>query len=344
VTPPPGRAGHVHRLGIISGTGTARKRTLPAVRASGECRVTVVHGRDADRLAEIGTVDPAIALVTDLESFAGMRDLYDIVYIASPPFLHADHVEFAAALGKPILCEKPLATSLADAARISRVMARSPVPFMVTHHVRHQPAVARLRAMLRSRVLGDLSSGSLQWSFWMNHGALNARWKLDPALAGPNALFDAGVHAIDLALHLVGMPRLVAGWGAHVRSPRTMDSVTASIDYEGFVLTVVASQSACPDGNDLSLTFDRGVVRAPGLLSERSARSLELAANGSWTTETFAPVDLYRAEVEDFCRAVECGGENVGTTLAEAIVAVRVMCSVQESIRSSGAPVDVQAD
>jgi predicted dehydrogenase len=328
-----------HRIGIISGTGTAKKRTLPALSASADCRVTVVHGRDPARLAEIAELDPSITLVTDLTGFAAMRDQYDVVYIASPPFLHAEHIELAAVVGKPIICEKPLVTNLADLARVRDAITGSPLPFMLAHHVRHQPAVQQLREMLRAGRLGRISSGTLQWSFWMNHDAPNAAWKLDPTLAGATAIFDAGSHAIDLAIHLVGPPIRVAGYGEHIRSAKTIDAVTALLDYGDLVLTVVSSQSASAGGNDVSLTFEHGVVRVPALLSEHSARCIEISSDGSVTTKPFAPVDLYRAEVEHFCRALRAGGDHAGTSMRDAALAVTVMCAVEDSIRSSGAPV-----
>ncbi|GAA2641307.1 Gfo/Idh/MocA family oxidoreductase [Dactylosporangium fulvum] len=330
----------MHRLGIVSGTGTARKRTVPALRESDVCRVSVVHGRNAGALRQLADADPGVAVTTDLAEFAARRDEYDVVFVASPPFLHLEHVEFALTLGKPVICEKPLTSDRAAPARIGALVEAAGVPFVVAHQLRHQPAVAQLRSLIQDGELGAVSTASLQWSFWMNHDAPSASWKLDPALGGPNALFDAGVHAVDLALHLFGRPEAVRARGHHARSTRTADTVVATLDYRAFAVTVTASQSAGPALNDLLVTCEHGAVRAPGLLAERSLDHLEiLTADGSRRVD-HAPVNLYRAEIEDFCRHLD-GAAHPGTTLHEAILATEIMFAAQDSIDVGGAPVRI---
>jgi predicted dehydrogenase len=327
----------MHKIGIISGTGSGRKRTISALRDSDVCKVTVVHGRDSSRLAEIVVADPTISVTTDLREFGGMGDDYDVVYIASPPFLHAEHLEFAVSLGKPIICEKPVVTSRKDLDRVTDLLTVSSTPFMLAHHLRHQPAVEELRKIINEGEMGKVAAATLQWSFWMNHDAPSARWKLDAALGGSNALFDAGVHTIDLALLLFGRPERVAGCGHRRRSVSTVDTVAALLDYTDFTAVVTASQSASLAANDLVMTFERGAVKAPGIFAEASLGAIEVYVDGQHDSKkSYGPLNLYRAEVENFCMSLEKGAPHIGTNLSDANEAMRILFAVEDSIRAGG--------
>jgi predicted dehydrogenase len=320
------------RIGILAGTGTARKRTIPALQGSTTCRVSVVHGRNADRLRQVADLDPTIRLTSSERAFAELRDDYDVVYIASPPFLHRAHLELAAELGKPVICEKPLVARREDLAAVLELIEAHAPPFMVAHQVRHQPAVADVRKLLESGRLGAPVAASLQWCFPMNHQAPNARWKLDPALGGSNAMFDAGVHAIDLAVLLFGVPDRVGAVAHRVRSKDVLDAVTAVLDYAQFSVTVLASQSASSLGNDLRITFERSTLRAEGLLGEQALHAIDIAGESGVERLTYEPVNLYRAEVEDFCRSLRDGSTAIGTSAADAAATSRILFAVEDAL------------
>jgi predicted dehydrogenase len=320
------------RVGILSGTGTARKRTVPALLGSEICRVTVVHGRSDAQVKRIAALDPKIHLASSEQEFAALRDCYDIIYIGSPPFLHLSHVQFAVRLGMPVICEKPLVTRREQLEPLLELIDDSNIPFMVAHHVRHQPAVAEIMSVLDTGRLGSPVAASLQWCFMMDHGAPNARWKLDPLRGGSNAMFDSGVHAVDLAVHLFGSPDRVGAVGHHTRSPDTLDSVIAILDYTNFCATIVASQSGSPEGNDLLITFPASVLRAENLLSEGSARVIDICGSGAERL-TYMPIDLYQAEVENFCRSLE-NHIPVGTTVTDAAIVSRILFAIEDAIRA----------
>ncbi len=318
------------RIGILSGTGTAWKRTIPALAGSDLCRVSVVHGRDPGRLAAIAEAHPEIRVTTSESEFAGRRDEYDVVFVASPPFLHLSHVELAVGLGAPIICEKPLVTRRADLDAMVELLRDGP-PFMLAHQVRHQPAVADLAAIVQGGQYGPVVAADLQWCFLMNPSAANAAWKQDPERGGANAMFDAGVHAVDLALRLFGVPERVAATGHRTRVFPGYDTVLSTLDYDGFAVTVLASQSGSPAGNGVRITMTDAAVRAPGLLGEESAHAIEITAGSTTTTTRYPPVNLYRAEVENFCRGL-AGGEPVGSTADDAIAAARILFAVEDAI------------
>jgi predicted dehydrogenase len=320
------------RIGILSGTGTARKRTIPALLGSDRCRVTVVHGR-GDRLRQVAELDPGIRLASSEQEFAGLRAHYDVIFIGSPPFLHLAHLQLAARLGMPAICEKPLVARRDELEPALELIGTSKLPFMVAHQLRHQPALAYIAELLAAGRLGTPVAASLQWCFPLDQQAPNARWKLDPDKGGSSAMFDCGIHAVDLAVLLFGAPDRVGAVGYHARSAATYDNVVAWLDYAGFPVTIVASQSGSQVDNDLRVTFPGSALRAPGLLGERAVGAVELVDGSGARQVTFEPVDLYRAEVENFCRSLE-GQPAPGTTAADAALSSRILFAAEDALRT----------
>jgi predicted dehydrogenase len=120
----------------------------------------------------------------------------DIVSVATPPAAHAGVAEEALSLGKRVLCEKPLASTLADAERMAAHAGATAVNFSY----RALPAFQRFRELLDSDEL-EIT--------WTSGGRLDARggsWKDDPLQAG--ALSGYGVHALDYARWLLGEARV----------------------------------------------------------------------------------------------------------------------------------------
>lgn len=321
------------RIGILSGTGTARKRTIPALFSSDVCRVTVVHGRNPNQLRHTVGTDTGIQLATSEHEFVKLREHYDVIFIGSPPFLHPAHIELAVQLGMPTICEKPLVARRESLEPLLVKITESGIPFMLAHHVRHQPAVADIAEIIASGRFGEPVTASLQWCFMMNHDAPSARWKLDPRLGGSNAMFDCGVHAIDIAILLFGRPARVTAIGQHRRSADTLDAVVAILDYSKFAVSVVASQSGSPVGNDLKITFPECVLQADGIFSEKAVESVEIMGGFGSEKLTYEPTNLYRAEIDDFCRSL-AGGVNPGTTVAGAAACSRILFAMEDAIQT----------
>ena len=146
-------------------------------------------------------------------------------------------------------------------------------------------------------------------------------------------MFDCGVHALDLSIMLFGQPRRVSALGARLRTERTYDAVSALLDYDRLMVRVFSCQSAEPLGNDVEITFTRGSVRVPSMLTEGSARMVELVAGDRREMTEFEPVDLYRLEVENFCRYLEGNQPHPGTTATDALAASRLLFLIEDSIR-----------
>ncbi|MEM9610153.1 MAG: Gfo/Idh/MocA family oxidoreductase, partial [Actinomycetota bacterium] len=236
----------------------------------------------------------------------------------------------ALAAGLPILCEKPLAASLADAERIVSAVRERGAPFGVAHHLRHQPAVVWLREQLATGMIGEVRTAHLQWSFVVDHDAANAKWKLDPELGGRHALYDAGVHAVDLAVHLFGEPVRSTGLAATVRSARTADTASVLIEFDhGVLVTVTGSHAASHHGNTLEISGSDGAIVAFGGMGERPIEQLDVVTAEGSATQRFEPGSPYRFVVEDFVRQIEGATPRAAvTTLDEATWAMKVLEAV----------------
>lgn len=137
------------------------------------------------------------------------------VDICLPHHLHAPAILAAARAGKAILCEKPLCTSLAEAAEIGRVLEETGVPFMLAHNQLFQPSLIEARRLLAMGAIGrpfvfrsiEASQNRNAVTGWtpasLAGGESAWDWRLDPNRMGGGEVVDTGWHGIYRLLSLV---------------------------------------------------------------------------------------------------------------------------------------------
>ena len=190
------------RVGI-AGAGMVARVHLDAARRwgaeiSGISAATPERGRQA--AVELG-VDRAYA---DSQSLVTSPDV-DIVHICTPNSQHYPLAELALRAGKHIICEKPLATSAAQATELARLARDAGVVAAVPFVYRYHPMAAEARARAHSGELGEIRLIHGHYlQDWLSQRADN-NWRVDPAAGGPSRAFaDIGSHWCDLAEWMTG--------------------------------------------------------------------------------------------------------------------------------------------
>ncbi len=140
------------------------------------------------------------------------REDVDLVDISTPGDSHADIAIAAARAGKHVVCEKPLANSVAEARRMLAAVERAGVVHMVCHNYRRAPAVMLARHLIADGRIGEIRQfRGTYLQDWIADPSFPMVWRLDKSKAGSGALGDIGAHSIDLARYLVGEIVDVAG-------------------------------------------------------------------------------------------------------------------------------------
>ena len=162
--------------------------------------IAVVVGRDADRTAAAATEFGALASAIDWREVVTRPDI-DVVDICTPGDTHAEIALAALAAGKHVLCEKPLANSVADADRMASAAGAAPdVIAMCGFSYRRTPALSLARELIAAGRLGEIRHVRAQYlQDWLSDPEAPFTWRLDRARAGSGTLGDIGAHSIDTA-------------------------------------------------------------------------------------------------------------------------------------------------
>lgn len=211
------------KVAIIGAGGISREQHVPAwLDADGAELVAVAdpsqqalddlrRGKDIKHLDRYRDRLNIERLVTDHRPLLDDPSI-DIVDICVPSALHEELTIAALEAGKHVICEKPMATSRRGVARIMAAHARAGTKYTVLQNMRVQPSVTRLREFLGTTGLGDVYYARAQW---LRRRLLPARpGFIRKSLSGGGALYDIGVHAVDLAWWLMGCPTPVSASGS----------------------------------------------------------------------------------------------------------------------------------
>jgi 1,5-anhydro-D-fructose reductase (1,5-anhydro-D-mannitol-forming) len=130
----------------------------------------------------------------------------EAVYVAAPNHLHRPLTEAAAAAGKHVLCEKPMAARLADAEAMAAACRSAGVRYATAFDQRFHPAHRRARALIAEGAVGTVTAVRLVYACWVGPGWSTDNWRVDPARAGGGAMIDLAPHGLDLVAFLLGEP------------------------------------------------------------------------------------------------------------------------------------------
>lgn len=140
---------------------------------------------------------------------AARPDPIDAVAIVTPNHLHHGPARAFLDAGIAVICDKPLTTRLADALDLAETVARTGIPFVLTHNYSGYAMVRQMRAMVTAGTLGAIRVVQAEYAQdWLARplpGNKQAEWRGDPQQAGPGgALGDIATHAYHLATFVLG--------------------------------------------------------------------------------------------------------------------------------------------
>jgi predicted dehydrogenase len=230
------------RLAII-GTGyrawahQAILKTMPAY------QVVALADPTPENLDRAATLSPGAARYSDYRKLLAERKDIDAVVIITPSFLHAEVAVAALEHGLPVLCEKPIATTVEDANRMMEASRKAGKPLYIGFQKRLVPVTSKMQELVASGEIGKLLlvSGNLfrgdwnpkSWKYTNPKTGVATNWRYLTHTEG-SALLEDGVHEIDSLNWMINdrVVRVTASGGNSVYKDReTADHMAAIIEY-----------------------------------------------------------------------------------------------------------------
>ena len=234
-------------IGILGYTGVAKAHLLALQRVATvfwplpvRPQLVALAGRSAEALQKAGQRYGALTTYPDWRRLIA-DDRVQVLINAGPNDVHAEATLAAAARGLPVLCEKPLARSAAEAARMRDAAISAGIVHMTSYSYRFYPAVQLARQMIREGRLGRIYHFR---SRYLDDSMVDPQvpysWRHSKSRAGSGVIGDLAAHSIDLARFLVGE---IAGVSATTRifidRRRRPEGGEAAVDVEDAVEAVV---------------------------------------------------------------------------------------------------------
>ena len=303
------------------------------------------------------------------------RDDVDVVDICTPGSSHHDIALAALAAGKHVLCEKPLANTVAQAEAMAAAATEAAgrgLRSMVGFNYRRVPALELARRLIGAGRLGTVRHVRAAYlQDWIVDPAFPRVWRLDAGEAGSGALGDIGSHVVDITQHLLGAPIVEVAGHAETFVPERPDPVSGTMApvtvddaavivarwANGAIGTIEATRFATGRKNGLrleingdagSLAFDLERLNELELFDAADGadagfrRVLVTEADHPWVSGWWPPGHVvgwehtFVHQARDFVTAI-AGGTDPSPSFADGLQVQRVLAAVERSAADNSA-------
>lgn len=340
------------RIGMI-GCGEIAAATAKGIREAAHAELAAVMDVNEAMARDLGdthgvpwTLDAATLLA---------RDDVDAVYIAVPHYLHAPLTVQAAAAGKHVLCEKPIATTVADADRMIAACAEADVFLSIAFDAQITPATQRLRDLIAAGAIGEVIGTRIvalidkPASYWSSGwtGRVTTDWRPSKEKSGGGVLVMNGIHDINTVRYVTGLEaeRVYAEYGTFVTPVEVEDYIVATIRYANGAIGHIEAGSCIKGGGrdagpGIRIYGSEGQVTLTDTVRLYTSRTVEGMQQNAW--QEVATMTLYAREpiVESFASAV-LTGQQPPVTGQDGRAALAIVLAAYEAGRA-GRPVTIE--
>ncbi len=314
-------------------------------------RQIIASLQGSERIAVVCGVDVALHGLAPLAEARNLRlrDRYDAVLrdpaieaviIATPHGLHEAQVLAAAAAGKQVFCEKPLALTAAAAERMLSACEDGAIVLGIGHERRYEGALEEIKRMADAGELGTLLHIEINWSYNRFVNAPPMGWRKDAAQAPAGTLTALGVHMTDYMQSIAGPVAEVSARTAHRSADYADDDIlSVQLGFASGATGTLCTLATAPFYQRISVFGDRGWAESREVSNVDEPDPAVLAWCGmdeEIRTRTFRHTDTVRANLEAWAAAVE-GGPPYRFTRAEKLHNVEILEAIVASAKTGTA-------
>lgn len=255
----------------------------------------------------------------------------DALIVATPPSTHPEIACFFMERGTPVLCEKPLCLSVAEAEKMISTAAANNVLFTMASKFRYCADVIKAKGILASGVLGEVLQFENAFTAKVD---MSKRWNSDAEISGGGVLIDNGTHSVDIIRYFLGpidsVLAMESGGTQHLSVDenvkmfaKTKDGVTASVDLTWGI------NKELP--NFISIYGSNGTLHIGWRESKYKVNS-----NADWTVfgKGYDKVASFKGKIENFANALR-GNEELFIQPEDALASVHVIEAAYKSLNQN---------
>jgi 1,5-anhydro-D-fructose reductase (1,5-anhydro-D-mannitol-forming) len=296
--------------GLIGTGRIAEDRILPAIKSFEGNRLIGVVSRDPARAESFAKKFGAENAYTRYQDLLDNPDV-TVVAIHTPNAMHADEAVAAARAGKHVFCDKPMATSVADAERMIAECEKAGVKLAVNFHNRFMPSFIDTKRIIESGEIGDVQLVILEASPGARPGGRLSTWRVDPQLAGLGTTMSIGVHVYDILRYLLSSE--IESVTSFFDAPRGVMEETNFSTFRfasGALAQVNVNEKAPLPHNDFVIQGTKGRITGKGLTRSRAGGVMEIrTTDGKSRSVEYPATNAHEACVVGFSRVLLEGGE-----------------------------------
>ena len=309
------------RYGILGFGHHGERRLAPAFEHAQNSQLTGIWRRNQERARE-NAQHFHIAHLFDSPEALCASSAIDAVFVASPDALHCEHTLLALRHGKAVLCEKPLAMSASEAARMASAAGAAGRPFGVAQNFRYNLSLGRIRALIAKGAIGTPVFASAHFCFLSRNSPRT--WIDDSGMACGGPIGDVGIHAIDALRFLLQQEVLAVstlardgesrpGTGGDSRSSGSKreleESAALTLEFSRGVLASIQVSFRAQYRTFIEVVGEGSVLTAEsGLTVDRPVTIVHHAAGKVLDEEVVSNADAYSRMLDAFSATVEGTG------------------------------------
>lgn len=248
------------RFAVVGAGGFARFAAAQFLKRPG-VQLAAVHDPDAHAMQALAALAPGVRPCADLAPLLADPSI-DLVYIASPPFLHHEQSLQALRAGKHVICEKPAALTAAQAGEVRQEAAERGLLFVVNLMQRYNPLYDAVSQLVRRQLLGEFLHGFFE-NYASDEFLPAGHWFWDEGRSG-GIFIEHGVHFFDMFAGWLGEGRVLSAQKiARPGHPGIWDTVQCTVLYGGHApvhFFHAFNQPKALDRQEMRLQFERGEI------------------------------------------------------------------------------------
>lgn len=322
------------RLGLIGAGHVAQISHIPAINKLQDASLVAICDDDIAKAHGLAQRYGVARAFSDFEDLLRVPEL-DAVVVSTPNHLHAPMTLAALEYGKHVLCEKPPARSAAEAQQMADASRRTGKILMYAMNHRFRTDVQILRRFVEKRELGDIFYAKTGWLRRRGDRHVS-EWYTNKRSAGGGALMELGVQMLDLALWLMGNPKVASVTATRfAQDPRrdVEDTLAAMLVLEGrATLTLEVSWALLLEKNFAYLNLygtDGAALLNPFRLHKEMHGNLMNVTPALQADRNDYKVS-YEREIEHFLRCI-AQGEKPEASAEEGVALMRVIDAIYQS-------------